>query len=300
MQFDFENIRHCEFGVAKDINNGQQEFALVPVNRPVQDALREMAEATSHAMHENEPYPQRYDPGEKHGSTEHLILPIDDDLAQSMRDLHRAENLPEDSAALDDVGRVFAYFARFRDGRGRRLTALRRATQFKGVVSPRSRLVRWFDDELVLEEDRVFKLDADFDLLVDDYEVHIWRPSGFEFAGRLKDAILAAVPRNVAVLRQQIAFVSWDSIEHYAQRHSRAARYLASIRQFDNLERIDQQALMNACEENGVDVAVEDGTVRVAQGHELSFLLVLDRRRYEVELVPGEPERFEAASRRKL
>lgn len=195
---------------------------------------------------------------------------------------------------------MFCYFARFLDGQGRRLTALRRSTQFKGVVSARSWLVRQFEDELVLLEDRVFKLDADFDLLIDDQNVHIWRPSGFEFAGRLQDAIRAAVPSNIAVLRQNMAIVHWDTIEAFAMAHPRAARYLASIRQFQNLAQITEQTLSAVCASTNVEIEINNGVASVEPSQVMGFLEVLDRRRYQLELAQGQPERFRAQSRSPL
>ena len=111
---------------------------------------------------------------------------------------------------------------------------------------------------------------------------------------------MAAVPQNVAVLRQQLAIVHWNNLESYAQAHPRAARYLASIREFGNLGQITEQALSDACSSTNVAVTVQAGVVHVPAGHEMGFLEVLDRRRYEVELVPGQPEKFRAPSRRRL
>ena len=62
------------------------------------------------------------------------------------------------------------------------------------------------------------------------HDVHILRPSGFEFAGQLQQAILDAVPENIKAIRKDLAFVDFDGIEAYAAKHPRAARYLASIR----------------------------------------------------------------------
>ena len=300
IQFDFQTIQHCEFGIGRDLQGGAQEFVTVPAHVGVQTALPEMAERTNADMFRDDPHPQRYEPSEKHGSTEHLVLPIADALATSMRALHQAVNLPADALALNNLETMYCYFARFCDGNGRKLTALRRASQFKGVVSARSCLVRWGANELVLETDKIFKLDADFDLLVDDQRLHIWRPSGFEFAGRLQQAILGAVPDNLVVLRQQLAIVQWNSLEDYARAHPRAARYVASIREFGNLNQITEQALSDACARTNVAVNVEAGILHVPAGHEMGFLEVLDRRRYEVELVPGYPEKFRAPSRRAL
>jgi ribosomal protein L12E/L44/L45/RPP1/RPP2 len=229
---------------------------------------------------------------------EYLYLSLDDDLASAIRQLHEAANLPMDGRALDDPAAVFCYFARLTDNKGGRLTALRRATHFKGIV--KSRLIRFVTDALTLIEDRVFKLDTDFDLLVDSYNVHILRPSGFEFAGKLKEAILDAVPKNIKAIRKDLPFVDFDGIEVYAAKHTRAARYLASILGQAETKNIDKAALKSLCKRTGVEVSESNGKVTVAAGQEMDFLEVLDRRRYEVTLVKGQPERYRAASRRKV
>lgn len=78
MQFDFQSIQHCEFGIGRDLAGGAQEFVLVPADANVQTALREMAERTRAEMFGADANPPRYEPGEKHGSTEHQLfrLPI--------------------------------------------------------------------------------------------------------------------------------------------------------------------------------------------------------------------------------
>lgn len=297
LDFDIKNLTATEFGVGRDDGNGQT-FVSLPVDANVQNALRDIVSATWQAMRKDADDPPRYEPSEKHGSTEYLHLPLNDDLAASIRKLHEAANLPLDADALADSTTVFCYFARVTDVKGRRLTALRRATQFKGVL--KSRLLRFVTDALKLIEDRVFKLDNDFDLLVDSQNVHILRPSGFEFAGQLQDAILNAVPKNVAAIQKDLAFVDFAAIQAYAGVHPRAARYMASIRAQKVTKNIDKNALKRLCKDTGVEVKESKGKLLVGDDHIMGFLEVLDRRRYELELVKGTPERFRAASRRKL
>ncbi|MDI7269449.1 MAG: hypothetical protein QME96_15790, partial [Myxococcota bacterium] len=160
LEFDLENVSVTEFGVGLDDGNGQT-FVVVPVDADVQTALREMVQATRDALHEDEEGPAKYDPSEKHRGTEYLYLPLDDELAASVRELHEAASLDINTAALSDPADVFCYFARLTDQNKRRLTALRRATQFKGVLKSRNRLVRMLDDTLRIIEDTVFKLDND-------------------------------------------------------------------------------------------------------------------------------------------
>jgi hypothetical protein len=288
-----------EFGVGREDGNGES-FVAVPVDAGVQGALREMAQATWDAMQRDEDGPAKYEPSEKHGSTEYLYLPLDDELAASVRELHEAAGRNIDAAALSDPTDVFCYFARFTDMKKRHLTALRRATQFKGVLKSKNRLVRMLDDTLRIIEDTVFKLDSDFDLLVDSANVHILRPSGFEFAGKLQRAILDAVSENIKAIRKDLAFVEFDGIEAYARKHPRAARYLASIRSQGETKSIDKALLKKLCRRTGVEIAESKGKVTVVDGHEMNFLEVLDRRRYEVSLVKESPERYRAGSRRKI
>lgn len=297
LRFDLDNVRTTEFGVGRD-DGDDRAFSHVVVDADVQAALREMAQATWQALETNDDGPSPYQPSEKHGSVEYLTLPINDDNAASLRVLHQANNLPIDAAALDEPETMFCYFARFTDAQGRVLTAVRRATQFKGVL--KNRLIRLVTDALQIIEDKVFKLDSHFDLLIDDNTIHILRPSGFEFVGQLQAAILAAVPQNVQAISTDLSFVEFGPIEEYATRHPRAARYLASIRTQDEFRNIDQDALKRLCESTNVEIRESEGQIVIEDGHVMGFLEVLDRRRYEIGLVRNSPERYRASSRQKL
>lgn len=297
LEFDLGEVTVTEFGVGRD-DGDRQTFVAVPVDADVQAALREMVQATWDAMQSDEDGPAKYQPSEKHGSTEYLYLPLTDELASFVRDLHDAATLDLDTSAFDEPAELFCYFVRLTDKKNRRVTALRRASQFKGVL--KKRLIRLVSDSLKLIEDRVFKLDSDFDLVVDSANVHILRPSGFEFASKLQQAILDAVPKNIKAIQKDLAFVQFDGIEAYAGNHARAARYLASIRSQAETKNIDKSLLKKLCKQTGVEVAESKGKVIVTDGHEMGFLEVLDRRRYEVSLVKEKPEQYRAASRRKI
>jgi hypothetical protein len=297
LDFDMKNVQTTEFGVGRD-DGDDQSFSFVAVDGDVQGALREMVVATWEAMQRETDTPPRYEPSEKHASSEYVHLPIDDGMATRMRGLHEANNLPMDSTVLSEPANVFCYFARMTDGKGRRLTSLRRATQFKGLLT--RRVIRLMTDALKLVEGRVFTLDNDFDLLIDSMNVHILRPSGFEFAGQLQTAILAAVPKNVMAIQKDLGFVEFAGIRDYAGKHPRAARYLASIRAQKETKGIDKTALKKLCRDTGVAVKESKGKIAVEEDQVMGFLEVLDRRRYELELVKGSRERFKAASRRKI
>ena len=114
LDFDLGKVTVTEFGVGLD-QGSDQAFVAMPVDADVQAALREMAQATLDAMQKDEDGPAQYEPSEKHGATEYLYLPLGDDLATSVRSLHKAAQLDIDAKALADPADVFCYFARFTD-----------------------------------------------------------------------------------------------------------------------------------------------------------------------------------------
>lgn len=297
LEFDFNQVSTTEFGVGRDEQDAQV-FSLVPVDESVQKALRDVARNTWEAMQELSSNPAKYEPSEKYTSSEYLVLPLDDDLAKRLRDLHQASNLPINSKALENPEDVFCYFARIADKKRNRVTGVRRSTQFKGLL--KSRLIQFVSDAFRLIEDRVFKIDGEFDLIVDANTVHILRPSGFEFAGELQDVVLGAVPGTIKSLQHDLKFVNFNNVETYASKHMRAARYLASIRAQKETKDIDKAALKRLCKNTGVEIQEVNGKLTVPEEQVMGFLEVLDRRRYEVELVKASPERFRASSRRKL
>jgi Kiwa KwaB-like protein len=297
LNFDLANVAATEFGVGID-EGADEAFRVIPVDSDVQGALREMALATHEEMKALNTEPPVYQPSEKHGGMEYVILPTTDELAEKLRLLHEANNLQMDSKAIEKTAEIFCYFARFTDKKGRRLTSLRRSTQFKGVL--KSRLIRFMTDALRLIEDRVFKLDSDFDLLIDSTTVHILRPTAFEFAGKLQQAVLASASKNIAGIRKDLSYVDLKPIEKYAVKHPRAARLLASIHSLGGTKGVEQRLLERECKLMGVAVDTTGGKLTFPESEVLGFLEVLDRRRYHLELVKNSPERFRAASRTKL
>jgi hypothetical protein len=295
--FDLNNIDTIEFGVGQEQAQGRT-FYYVPANSGVQKAVQNMVVSTWRQMQEIKRNPDCYSPAEKYESREHLYLPLSDDLAKLMRELHYAVNLPCNAVALENPSSLFCYFTRLKDKKEQRLTALRRATQFKGVV--KKPLLEFVTDSLKLIENDVFKLDKDFDLLVDNDNLHILRASEFELAVQLQQAILESVPTNIQAVKNDLKFVDFSSIEQYAGNHPRAARYLASIKAQGETKNINQQRLKTLCRSTGVQITEENGKIQVDDRDIMGFLEVLDRRRYEFELVHGQPEQYRAGSRNKL
>ena len=296
LQFDISRISRIEFGVGlKGLS--RYEFKMVPTDSGVKSALMEMIQATQRQMDQDGGAQRSYEPTEKYVSGEYSVVPKGDPLEATLREIHEIQLLAPDSGALGDPRKVFCYFARFEDNRDRRLTAIRQATYFKGVLE--KKLLRFYSDSLQLVEDRVFKLDNDFDLLIDSDHTHILRSRAFESIGQLKAAILGGVPKNISEIQQKLGFVDFRNVESYASSHVLAAGCLASIRQ-QGLAGITSTSLVSECKRLNVAVKRINGMVSVHDEDVMDFLRVLDRRRYRSDLVSNKPEQFMAESRRKV
>ena len=293
LKFDINNVKATEFGIGRN-TGGSTGFGKVAVDKNVSLVLSSMAQQTLKQLNDDNDYPPEYEPAEKYCSTEYLTVNSSSSFGALIRNLHEAENLPDDNTGLSRPESIVCYFARFVDDNGRRLTAVKRAIQFKGVL--KRKLVRFIDNTLEIVEDDVFKLDSDFDVLLDSASTHIWRPSAFESLGQLNQAILDAAPNNIKEIAGDLPFIDFTEIAEYAKSRPRAARYIASIRS-QSLQGIDQMALVTLCKDTGVDIQDVNGYVTVSTGNEMAFLEILDRRLYKLELLPNQPERFRAASR---
>ena len=296
MNFGFDGVEETGFGVGVRLGE-KPSFHSVLVGVEVAEYLREMAFATWQRMSDLDEDPRAFEPGQAYSGQDHLVVGVDDPLVELFLDLHTAPNLSEGQDLLEEPEDIFCYFVRLLDDQNRRLTGLRRAMSFKGLAKQQLASLRGGTFRLM--EDRMFKLDSDFDLLLDDDQVHILRPSGFENLGSFQRLIREAVPGNVAGLRRSLPFVEVDTIEQYASQNMRAARLLASI-QRQPLDGITMDSLVEECATNAIVVVDAGGQLVVEAEAIIGFLETLDRRRYTVNLVPNERERYLAPNRRRI
>ena len=240
-----------------------------------------------------------YEPSEKYSNPTYIHLPIEDDRVSHIRELHEAAQLRLDTNAVDETNFIFCYFTRMIDEEGNRLTAMRRAAQFKGLL--KKRVFRFFNDTLQLVSNPLFVLNNEFDFLIDSEKVHILNPAGFESIGKLQEAILNAIPQNISQLQRDLPFIDFSPIANYARTHPMAARYIASIRSEGYAQNIDKYQLVLACDEAGIMINFDlYGKILIKESDVMSFLEIIDRRRYEIELVKGTKEKFRASRRHRV
>jgi len=97
------------------------------------------------------------------------------------------------------------------------------------------------------------------------------RPSAFEFAGKLQEAILQAVPMNIASIAADLTYVDFTSLQTYAEQRPRAARYIASIKSQAETKNINQGRLELLCRHTGVSLDIQSGKIFVKSGYEMGF-----------------------------
>ena len=299
VNFDIGQFETTEFGVGQRSDQPLQ-YSMVPIDDSAQTALRREAELTLSRIEKAEQDPPQFDPAEKYAGHEYLILPVGHDLAVSLMQLHEADNLPIRTPRRQDLQSASAYFLRGTDSSGRRLTAINRAAQFKSTLGRQGRLMTIFSDALHVVDDPIMQLNAGFDIVIDSEHIHILHPSSFRLLANVDDEIAQAVPRNIAAVASAAPFVNWGNIEDYAIEHPRAASLLASIRTQEFAFNIDRTALTGLCASQGILLDESTGSIEVDEVHILGFLEVIDRRRYQIGLVPNTPEHYKAASRTRV
>ena len=333
LDIDIDTLEHLEFGIGRDVDDSQ-EFYAVRVNVDAQDVLKDMVRNTWNEMEmsvagcptqtefeeidegsSNSRFvatldeqtlkkrlaggPETYSPADRYTGNEYVYLELDDPIVALLSNLHKSINLPNEQRLFEDLDTIFCYFVRMHDSGGRRITAIRRATGFKGVLK-RPLLAQFTGDGLELSHGKVFKLDNDFDILVDSHHVHVWRPNSFESIGKLKEDILNAVPKNIEEIAKIIDYVDFGTITKYSTGHIMAARYVASIRAQMSQGPITRDSLLKHCKDTDVYLEEEGGQIIVPWESIMGFLEVLDRRRYGIELVEGKREQFRARNRQRI
>jgi len=196
---------------------------------------------------------------------------------------------------LDDMDRIVSYFGIYRDSDGNKLMAFRRAMQFKGVLQ--KKLLHFMDDALQIIEDHVFKLDSDFDFIICDDKIYIWRPSGFIFTSQMDEQMSACAMANVEEIAEHITCVDFEGLKKFVSNHKFAMRLVAAIKSRDDLSAISKKRLKTECKDAGLKICENANKLAPVEGSEMGFLMLLDRRRYTVTLIEKYPETYEAPSR---
>jgi len=296
-QNDFQNI---EFGLALFIDN-EEQFVRIPVDVSVKDSLVEMRTDFYNQFNHGEE-PDNFHPSEKYASTERLKANLNEDYLLSIRELYQNDNIPVSNLDLSEVAKnIEYYFAIFHFNNGNRELAFKRSSQFKGLLKKKNKLIRWADDTLKVIPDDVFKLDFDFDFIVEsDERINILHPKGFIFISDMDEQILLSAAESAAQLEQRISCVNFTAFADFVSKSKRAAKLVASIKSRDDLEHTSLNKLKGLCDTLGINYQEENGQIIPSENQILDFLYVLDRRQYDIDITDLQPEIYVAASRKQI
>lgn len=300
MWTDPDSINEIEFGVCL-FSDESVEFHRVPITREVKASLRSILAETRVKLHERSERPHKYEPSQNYGPMEHLKVGLNDPMASNLKEIFGlVEKALPDPRAMHAPDLLWFYFAIFRHKNGEKSIAVKRAAQFKAVVAARQRLLQIGPDALQPVSDNVFRLDHEFDFVIDSRHVTILYPTGFNQIANTESLVRSAAVRAVASIRARMPFIDFSDIERFVERSIKGARLIVSISMRNDLEQIRPELLRKGCKKNGIDLIRRDDLMTPERGHEKAFLEYLDGRRYTFDAVTGPTDRYLAQNRRRI
>jgi hypothetical protein len=241
-----------------------------------------------------------YDPAEKHETLDPCVVPLASPWLGKIRELAETTDFETNGTILrDNPGKVFFYFCRFKKGADY-FWGVRKATQFKSSLKTKNAFFQ--GDELELVGGNVFRLDDFFDAIVTDDKAYILRPKDFEYLADLEQVMRETAAASIRAVDEQLPFVDLSGLATQMERGGsiRRARLAASVAARTDLSQTDRNLFAQACANSGITLQDSEGVFSASTEQSWDLLTVLDRRRYWVDLIAGQHEIYEAASRERV
>ena len=295
MPINPDDIDYCEFGVALLVS-GDTHFQ-VPVTLSVKRLLGEMLKTTLNNLGDSLHWEQ-FDCAERYPSTACLKYPTNDAVVINLKNLYTVQNIPSAADALQDPSKIDYYFARFRDKQGNECTAVHKASTFKSAVG--KRFMHIINGQLTAVENDLFRLDSDFDFIIFPDQIAIYRPIQFERIADFDNELINIAPAHIQTLTAAITDLDFTFATAFVPKSARIRRLLAAITTRSDLSSISADKFSNACKENGISLVQHNGKWTPEPKHEMAFLEMLDRRRYNDPLIDQNPDAYRADARKKV
>jgi hypothetical protein len=241
-----------------------------------------------------------YDPAEKHETIDQCTIQLNDSSLSKIRELTEISDFETSGSVLrDNPSKVFYYFCRFKKGTAY-FWGIRKATQFKSNLKTKNALFQ--GDELELIEGNIFRLDDFFDAIITADVVYVLRPKDFEYVADLEEVMRATAAENIRSVDEKLPFVDLSQLAEQMGRGGsiRRARLAASVAARTDLDQTDRGLFASACANGGITLEDNGGILSTSAEATWDLLTILDRRRYWVDLIAGQHEIYEAASRERV
>lgn len=293
-----EDFRSIEFGISTIIN-GQQTVVRIPIDNSVRTTLCEMHENFYSTYFNIEGEPEIYQPSEKYAPTEKLIISLANENLTSLQEIYNQNAIPIANVSIGEIAsKISFYFAIFRHNNGSKQIAIKRPSQFKGLL--RKKLIQLIDDTLQILPDNIFKLDNDFDFVIHELNIDILHPTGFNFIANIEEEILRSAADSARQLSVRIQYIDFNYLADFVGQSKTAAKLIASIKSRTDLEQTSQIKLLEKCYRLGVNIREENGQLLPEENHIVRFLEILDRRGYDFDITEDMPEIYVASSRKRV
>lgn len=293
-----EDFRNIEFGICTIID-GQQTVVRIPIDNSVRTTLYEMHENFYETYFGIEGDAELFQPSEKYASTEKLIVPLANENLNSLQEIYNQNDMPVANISIGEIANnISFYFAIFRHNNGSKQIAIKRPSQFKGLL--RKKLIQFIDDTLQVVPDNIFKLDNDFDFIIHEVNIDILHPTGFNFIANIDEEVLRSAADSTRQLSLRIQYINFNYLADFVGHSKTAAKLVASIKSRTDLERTCQIKLLEKCVRIGVNIREENGQILPDETDIVRFLEILDRRGYDFDITEDLPEIYVASSRRRV
>lgn len=295
---DIGNIASVNFGIALR-SNGNQYF--VPTDTRLKAALKEMITGTVAALNAAQGDWQPNDIFEDYGQRRRVFCNRDKEYMAVFSALFDAGALDDLTNLPDHVNDIEYYFADITDNQNRRMVGMRKATQFKGTVKAKNRLVRMTNDTLSIIEDTVFKLDNEFDVLITDANVYILNDTQMQQIAHITSRVAATAKDKIQTVEDTITFLDLSRIKEKIEKHPRVARYAVSIAQNPLIANFQRAKIESLAQQHGIVFKeLENGKLQCCVQDEAKLMELLDARRYHLDLADNGGDPYRATGRQKV
>ncbi|WP_294308209.1 Kiwa anti-phage protein KwaB-like domain-containing protein [uncultured Sphingomonas sp.] len=279
-EFNTGDIASVDF--CATLKHGERFF--IPTDGGVQDALKTILGDTVSGFDAIEGDWELHDISEDYGERRRVYAPRNLPLFETMSEIYDSGALPELPDLQNHLAELDYYFAKFVDSEGRTMVGVKKARTAKATLGAQNKLVRLIDNTLVLIEERVLRLDRQFDVLISADNVFILEPRATEQVAKIVERVASSAAAKVQEIHDAVPFLDLSRIKVKIARHPKLARIAHSIASNPNLHDIQRAVIEDLAAAQSIRFKELNGRLLCNVADEAKLMEVLDARRYHLDL----------------
>jgi len=287
---DIQSVDFCA-----SLKRGNRFF--IPTDGGVQNALKSILRDTLNAFEAIEGEWQLHDISEDYGERRRVYAPRNLPLFEAMSQIFDSGALPELADLQNHLAELDYYFAKFVDNNGNVLVGVKKARTAKAILGAQHKLVRLIDNTLVLIEERVLRLDRQFDVLISDDHVFVLEPRSMEQVAGIVERVAASAAAKVQEIHDAVPFLDLSRIKDKIAGHPKLARIAHSVASRPDLKLMQRGVIEELALAQGIRFKEVDGRLLCNVSDEAKLMEVLDARRYHLDLTATGAVPYRATAR---